>query len=73
VAASKETDTMAKLKYYTVELEESVIYSVDVEAQDEDEAGELAKAVWAASGDPTEAFAGTGMGVEVIGVTDVGV
>jgi hypothetical protein len=50
---------------YVVTLHETVAYVVEVHAPDEDEAGELAKYLWAQSGDPTKDFSGCGLGVEV--------
>jgi hypothetical protein len=57
------------MSHYTVELAETVIYSVDVEARNEFEAGNLARAIWAQSANPRDDFSGYGQGVEVEGVT----
>lgn len=53
---------------FTVKLKETVFYTVEVEAEDEDEAGEAAADIWAQSEDPNEDFNGMGHGVEVDGV-----
>ena len=50
---------------FHVRLEETVRYSVYVDATDADEAEQLACGLWAASDDPTRDFAGEGYGVEV--------
>jgi len=50
---------------YVVTLHETVTYLVEVDAPDEEAAGELAKDLWAQSGDPTLDFCGCGLGVEV--------
>lgn len=50
---------------YRVKLVEKVYYLVDVEAEDEDQAGELAAETWAQSEDPTADFDGQGDGVTV--------
>lgn len=50
---------------YTVTLKETVFYTIEVEADDEDEAGDAAADIWAQSEDPTGDFNGMGQGVEV--------
>ncbi|NEI71011.1 hypothetical protein GR212_15640 [Rhizobium lusitanum] len=50
---------------FTVTLKETVFYTVDVEAESEEEAGDIARDDWAASDDPTQDFNGNGQGVEV--------
>lgn len=50
---------------FVVTLKETVFYTVDVEAEDEDEAREIAAELWAQSEDPTNDFLGNGQGVEV--------
>lgn len=50
---------------FIVNLKETVEYSVEVEAEDEDEASEIARDVWAQSDDPTHDFCGFGLGVEI--------
>lgn len=54
---------------YTVELEEKVVYSIDVDAKNAIEAEDIAKTQWAASEDPFGDYNGQGFGVEAIGVT----
>jgi hypothetical protein len=54
---------------YNVTLVETVRYWVEVEAENEDEAGDLACDVWAESDDPTKRFDGEGQGVDVLRVT----
>ena len=50
---------------FRVKLSEKVYYLVDVEAESEDEAGELAAETWAQSEDPTGDFNGQGEGVTI--------
>lgn len=50
---------------YEVELTETVQYTVVVEAENGDQAGEEAAIIWAESEDPTADFQGTGEGVDV--------
>ncbi len=53
---------------YIVTLEEIVLYKVEVEAIDEDQAQDDAKEIWSVSSNPTEDFKGSGNGVESIDV-----
>ena len=57
---------------YTVMLRETVIYTVEVDAPDEDTAGEIAETVWCDSADPTSDFCGAGQGVTVRRVEEIG-
>ena len=50
---------------YRVVLVETVQYYVDIEADNTDDAGQIAREVWADSADPTADFSGMGEGVEV--------
>ncbi|KQS84304.1 DpnD/PcfM family protein [Rhizobium sp. Leaf383] len=50
---------------FLVTLEETVRYTVEVEADNQLAAEELAPDIWAASEDPTQDFLGEGQGVEV--------
>lgn len=50
---------------YQVEVRESVDYTLLVEADDQEEAEELACEIWAESSHPTEDFQGCGQGIEV--------
>lgn len=50
---------------YTVTLKETVFYTVEVEADDEDDARDQAVDLWASSEDPTNDYCGMGQGVEV--------
>lgn len=56
-------------KFY-VTLEETVKYTVEVEADDEDDAREFAVEAWVQSGDPTTDFDGQGEGVTVTTVCE---
>ncbi len=53
---------------FKVTLEETVLYSMEVEAEDEDTASSMAEKLWAQSEDPTKDFHGAGNGVEAIDV-----
>jgi hypothetical protein len=50
---------------YTVTLEERVTYTVEVEADDEEQAREDALEQWAHSENPDNDFCGQGLGVSV--------
>lgn len=51
---------------YNVTLEETILYTVVVEAGDKKSACEAACDLWAQSDDPTKEFDGSGNGVEAI-------
>jgi hypothetical protein len=57
---------------YAVALKEMVFYRVEVEAENEDEAGEVAIETWVQSSNPFNDFAGAGEGVEVLDVEVIG-
>lgn len=52
-------------KWYVVELQETVNYSMRVQADDEDQAGDIARDTWAESEKPFEEFNGSSEGVTV--------
>lgn len=58
------------LKKFEVRVRETVMYTVTVEAEDEDSAGEIACETWAESEDPIQDFQGNGLGVEVVWVKE---
>jgi hypothetical protein len=53
------------LKRYRVQLVETVTYDVDVEAENANDAGNIASDMWALSEDPMAEFDGQGQGIEV--------
>ena len=57
---------------YRVMLRETVTYTIDLEADDEALARELAHDMWADSDDPTREFSGQGEGVEIDDVEVMG-
>lgn len=57
---------------YAVTLEETVLYTITVDAEDEEAAKEIAAEEWAQSPDPTHDFCGSGNGVDVIEVEETG-
>jgi hypothetical protein len=56
---------------YLVTLKETVIYTVEVEANDAEHASEIACEIWAESPDPDGDFCGEGQGVEAIEIIEV--
>jgi len=56
---------------YKVQLVETVRYEVEVEAENEDDAADLACEMWAQSQDSTNDFCGMGEGVEVADVDEL--
>lgn len=56
---------------YSVELVERVTYTVEVEADNEEEARESATEAWAQSDDPDKDFDGGGQGVSVIDCVEI--
>lgn len=50
---------------FMVNLKETVFYTVDVEADNEEAAGKAAANIWANSPDPSNDFSGNSQGVEV--------
>ena len=56
---------------YIVTLEETVHYDIEVEADSDDEASQIAAEEWAQSKDPTHDFGGSGLGVEAINVEEM--
>lgn len=57
---------------YRVFLTEEVDYTIEVEADDEEHAEEVAQDLWVLSENPTADFDGTGSGVEVYAVETIG-
>ncbi len=51
---------------YRVTLEETILYTLEVEAKNQESAREIASDLWAESEDPTKEFHGSGNGVEAI-------
>lgn len=56
---------------YSVTLEETVLYEVEIEADDEETAKEIAADLWCQSEDPFNDFCGHGSGVKAINVDDI--
>lgn len=59
------------MKKFTVELEERVIYSVDVEAENEEQAEEKAKELVRKSDDPFDDFNGCSQGLSCEGISEL--
>lgn len=59
-------------RLYRIRLRETVYYTLDVEAGDENEAGDIARETWALSEDPSGDFEGQSEGVTVNFVEAVG-
>lgn len=54
------------MKKYTVTLEETVHYQVQVEANNRLEAEDLAEELWQSSADPNNDFCGSSFGAEAV-------
>lgn len=59
---------MTAVKRYSVELTETMSYTVEVAAESMDAAATIAREMWAQSDDPIHDYCGSGDGVEVITV-----
>lgn len=59
------------MRKFSVTLIETVSYTVEVEAEDQEAAEEVARDMWADSQDPTHDFCGSGEGVSVGDVEEV--
>jgi hypothetical protein len=65
-------DAGPQSRQFAVDVVETISYTVEVDAFDEDHAGQLARDMWAASSDPMHDFSGNSRGVEVEDVEEMG-
>lgn len=61
---------MADLKKFTVTVVETVEYTIELEAEHEEDAGVAARAMWENSEDPTHDFCGQGRGIEITSIEE---